>query len=54
MAVMEIGSGNPFSLRPLSKTSQSPSFLAQGTFRITGGGKMMEKKFNMLVERLLT
>jgi hypothetical protein len=54
MTVMEISNGNPFSLSPPSKASQSPSFLAQSTFRVTGGAKMMEKKFNMIVERLLT
>jgi len=54
MAVMEIGNGNPFSLRPASKASQSPSFLAQSTFRVTGSTKMLEEKCNVLVEGLLT
>jgi hypothetical protein len=44
MAVMEIRNGYPFLLRPSSKTSQSPSFLAQSTFRVSGGAKMMEEK----------
>jgi hypothetical protein len=50
---MEIGNGNAFSFRPPSKASQSPSFLAQSTFRVTGGSKVLKEKFNLVVERPL-
>jgi hypothetical protein len=54
MAVMEIGYGNTFSFRPSRKASQSPSFLAQSTRRITRGSKVLKKEFNVVGERPLT
>jgi hypothetical protein len=50
MTVMEVGNCNPSSLRPLSKPSQSPSLIAQSTFRVTGGSKTTEEKFNVIVK----